>query len=77
MVKVVKTDNTYEILLVRDVTRLETVEMIVHAESREAATQVALAFASGETPNWPSVQRYNLVDIEPLNSEAVSIDFVG
>lgn len=67
--------NTYNITVVREVARLETVEMIVHAETKEAASDVALSFAGGGDPQWPSVQQYSLRDIEPLDAEVVSIDF--
>lgn len=76
MVKAVKSDKTFSIIVVREVARIETVEMIVHAESKEAASDVALSFASGEDPQWPSVQRYSLTNIEPLDAEVVSIDFI-
>jgi len=73
-VKIVK--NVFNFIVVREVTRLETVEMIVSAETREAASEAALAFAEGGEPNWPSIQRYSLTDIQPLEAEVVSIDEV-
>ena len=66
--------DVFNFIVLREVTRLETVEMIVSAANREAAQEAALAFASGDEPNWPSIQRYSLVDIKPLDAEVVSID---
>jgi len=74
-VRVVKKE-LFSFRVLREVTRLETVDMQISAESVEAATEAALAFSSGEEPSWPSIQRYSLVDIQPLDAEVVSIDEV-
>lgn len=63
----------YNFSVTRRVSRDETVELVVSADSAIEASKIAADFGNGGQPAWPSVQRYSIVNYDPIASESMKI----
>lgn len=66
--------SEFRFKLVREVVRTETLDVTVAAKNAKDAEAALLSFGEGESPQWPSIQRYNIVDIEPTEFSVVEYE---
>ena len=60
----------------REVSYVEDVEAIIVAASEKEAERIAAGIGDGESPYWPSIERFNVANQEPQRHELLDLEYV-